>query len=590
MLSFRTSKQTGRPIFHTERFFGGRPDIPVPKHLEGSILKGEMYAAHTGRTAADGSAPPAGEPGGEVPSGNGGVTTTTARGSGSSEIRAGTPQDVGTFLNSGIARSLQLQKERGMHLRNMLYDVQQYGKTPVDPAVTPRNERRKMLEEIAQHLPKDKFHVSEEAKDPEAAVKLWDMIRGGKHPLTEEGIVYHPRVGVPSKGKLTEEHDVHITGTFPGEGKRQATIGGFTYGHAPGKTVGKVGTGFSDSFLNEVARDPSAYTGRVARLRAQQKLPSGALRAPSFIALHEDTNKTAMVKLAGLFGIGDSPSAPPQPTFAQYRQPFKAPVKAVPAPRPVTTGAALDQLAARPSLPPYPTGRAEPAMTQLSKVLGSNRPAAATLESSLHGPALRASLTSASRAGGYPRSPTTAPASTVGLLGRMYPHQLPPVRSTSEPTGGLPLGSRLERPTGQILLSDADDDRVLPNSLGTIRHEVEHGIQEKIPRPRYIPAPPGSSLEEEHAHTLATQDHINASETAASLGDLPFIAQAHKLETGKPLNAPVTVAPGITHDADWMARQAQQHGMFSGNKTTTELLATPAGQSYLKQLLDAQRM
>ena len=29
-------------------------------------------------------------------------------------------------------------------------------------------------------------------------------------------------------------------GTFPGEGKRQATIGGFTYGHEPGKTVGQV--------------------------------------------------------------------------------------------------------------------------------------------------------------------------------------------------------------------------------------------------------------------------------------------------------------------------------------------------------------
>ena len=274
MLSFRTSKTTGRPIFHTERFFGGRPDIKVPKHLEGSILKGEMYAAHDGK--------------------------------------AGTPQDVGTLLNSSIAHSLQLQKERGLQLRNMLYDVQQYGKKPIDPSVTPRADRRKMLEEILTHLPQDKFHASEEAHGPEEATKLWDTVRSGQHPLTEEGIVMHPRVGVPSKAKLVEEHDVHLTGTFPGEGKRQATVGGFTYGHEPGKTVGKVGTGFSDDFLKEVARDPGAYTGRVARLRAQQKLPSGALRAPSFIGLHEDINKVAG---AGWFGSfwDPAPGIPEEP-------------------------------------------------------------------------------------------------------------------------------------------------------------------------------------------------------------------------------------------------------------------------------------
>ena len=98
-------------------------------------------------------------------------------------------------------------------------------------------------------------------------------------------------------------------------------------------------------------------------------------------------------------------------------------------------------------------------------------------------------------------------------------------------------------------------------------------------------------------------DWSNSMEIPASLGDLPFIAQAHKLETGKPMMEPapglaglspkhdrpaqVTVAPGITHDADWMARQGQQHGLFGGRTSTTEQLATPAGQSYLKRLLDA---
>jgi DNA ligase D-like protein (predicted 3'-phosphoesterase) len=264
-LSFRTSKQTGRPIFHTERLFGGRPKIPVPKHLEGSILKGEVYAARPDE-------------------GTGGRTG---------------PQDVTTLLNSSIGRSLQLQKERGLTLRNMLYDVQQYGQTPIDPAVTPRHERQQMLEEILAHLPADKFHLPEPAHGPEAAQQLWDRIRSGKHPLTEEGIVLHPKVGIPQKMKLTDEHDVVLRGTFPGAGKRQATVGGFTYSHTPtGPVAGKVGTGLSDALLAEIARDPSAYVGRTARLGALQKLPSGALRNPVFLSLHEDYN--APTKAAGV--------------------------------------------------------------------------------------------------------------------------------------------------------------------------------------------------------------------------------------------------------------------------------------------------
>jgi GNAT superfamily N-acetyltransferase len=322
-LSYRTSKETGRPIIHTERLFGGRPEIKVPRHLEGSVLKGEMYAAHRDQPGAGPAPAGPGEPGMPAVAGGraGGDAAAPAPGGDRPAPVRTTPQDVGTLLNSGVARSLRLQEERGLSLKNMLYDVQRYGGKDVDPAVTPRAERRKMLEEIAAHLPPDKFHVSEEVRGPEAATKLWDMIRTGQHPLTEEGLVIHPRVGVPSKAKLTEEHDVHLTGTFPGLGKRQSTVGGFTYGHEPGKTVGKVGTGFSDATLAEIARDPSAYVGRVARLKAQQKLPSGALRAPVFLGLHEDTNATPK---SASYTSPDS--HPPIPPADEGEEPVPAPV------------------------------------------------------------------------------------------------------------------------------------------------------------------------------------------------------------------------------------------------------------------------
>jgi ATP-dependent DNA ligase len=95
---------------------------------------------------------------------------------------------------------------------------------------------------------------------------------------------------VPSKAKFLEDQDVHIRGMFPGEGKYyKRGVGGFTYSLTPdGPVLGRVGTGFDDDLRMDMYRNPDAYTGRVARVRHQGAFPGGgALRAPSFIALHE---------------------------------------------------------------------------------------------------------------------------------------------------------------------------------------------------------------------------------------------------------------------------------------------------------------
>jgi hypothetical protein len=123
-----------------------------------------------------------------------------------------------------------------------------------------------------------------------AAKQLWSDISEGRHPLTHEGIVVHPRLGKPWKGKLTEENDVHVTGVYPGEGKYAGhAAGGFEYALQPGgPTVGRVGSGLSDDLRGDLLRQSGDYLGRVARIRAQEQLPSGAYRAPSFLAFHED--------------------------------------------------------------------------------------------------------------------------------------------------------------------------------------------------------------------------------------------------------------------------------------------------------------
>ena len=147
-----------------------------------------------------------------------------------------------------------------------------------------------MIEEVLPFLPKDQFHLSEEATTPEDAKALWRQITEGKHPLTHEGVVIQPPTGTPLKAKKLEESDVHITDVFPGAGKYKGTAaGGFGYAlEAGGPRVGEVGTGLTDDLRRQMWKDREEHVGRVARIRSQEQHPSGAWRAPSLIALHED--------------------------------------------------------------------------------------------------------------------------------------------------------------------------------------------------------------------------------------------------------------------------------------------------------------
>lgn len=242
----------GRPIVHTERVFGSRPDVSIPKHLHGSVLRGELYAQ-----------------------------------SGDKVLE---PSELGGILNSTVANALAAKKARQIALRAGLFDVQQIGSKPLDHATTPYSERRRVLEEILPLLPKDQFHAMEQATTPEEAQALWQRIRDGQHPLTREGVIFHPPTGKPQKAKLLDENDVYITGIFPGEGKYKGrAAGGFTYSLEPGgKPVGRVGTGLDDNLRTDLFANEKDYIGRVARIRSQGQFPAGAYRSPALLAIHED--------------------------------------------------------------------------------------------------------------------------------------------------------------------------------------------------------------------------------------------------------------------------------------------------------------
>lgn len=250
VLSYRNQKEKGYPIVHTERVFGQRPTINVPKEYQGRTLRGELYGEREGKP---------------IP-----------------------PHELGGLLNSSISKSLADQEVKKIKLKVMLFDIM--NKQHKHQLEVPYEQRMAETKRVGSVLPQDTFNYPEEAKTPEEAKALLGRVQAGTEPSTVEGVVVHPPTGLPSKIKLRDEHDVHIREFFPGMGKYQDKgVGGFRYSHEPeGPIVGEVGTGFTDEERMKMHQNPEDFLGRVARVTAQDKKPSGALFAPSYTSLHED--------------------------------------------------------------------------------------------------------------------------------------------------------------------------------------------------------------------------------------------------------------------------------------------------------------
>lgn len=253
VFSYRISKVHGGNILHTERLFTIRPKVELPEKYNGTILKGELYGVYR----EDGSVVPV-------------------------NILSG-------ILNSSIYKSYVDMAKRGITLKIGLFDIYQLGKQYIDPESVSYPERLKLIRELLPKLDRNKFHIIEPVAGKDAIINLWQQISAKKHPLTEEGIVIYPNVGLPLKVKAVKEKDVYIREIYSGTGKYERAAGGFTYSLTPdGPIVGHVGTGFDDEFRKELWENKEDFIGRRARVKYLEQLPSGALRAPVFISLHED--------------------------------------------------------------------------------------------------------------------------------------------------------------------------------------------------------------------------------------------------------------------------------------------------------------
>jgi hypothetical protein len=256
VFSYRTpKKRTSGVIEHTHK-------VPVllkkrvPKELAGTVLRTELIGVDKGTGQA-------------IP---------------------GT--EVGGYLNASVATSRKKQKDRGVRLTPVAFDVEKFrGK---DVGDLPLEQRMSMLREVKKGMG---IPITEIARTAKEKGRMLANIRAGKHKMTGEGVILKPLQ--PGTGqtrgkkiKFRPDHDVHVREVFPAKGKDGKPLdraGGFRFSHTPkGKVVGRVGTGFSHAMSRDMLKNPGRYVGRTAKVEAETRFRSGALSKPSFREWHLD--------------------------------------------------------------------------------------------------------------------------------------------------------------------------------------------------------------------------------------------------------------------------------------------------------------
>lgn len=234
----------GRAIRHTWRV-GGLDRLAVPEDLRGAVLRGELYGKR------------------------GGVAIPAA--------------ELGGLLNTDTVTSRDIQREKGTQLLIALYGAESLGRHPVPKD---RQKLRSFFRRV-EKITGGKLHRLPEADTPEEAARLIRDIRAGEFPLTREGVVVFRHARKPGKWKTSEDADVYIREIFPADSDDKRA-GGFSYSLTPdGPVVGRVGSGISRSDAKDMLAHPERWTGRLARIAAQEQFDSGAFRSPVFIARHD---------------------------------------------------------------------------------------------------------------------------------------------------------------------------------------------------------------------------------------------------------------------------------------------------------------
>ena len=159
-------------------------------------------------------------------------------------------------------------------------------------------DRRHTLEKITSCLSETSpvklaqmWELSDPGEVPAIYKKIVDL--GGEGVICKDNAVYQcTRSKSWIKFKEVNDCDLEIVGWYPGEGKREGFIGGFIMTDASKTLNVKVGSGFTDSDLQSLSKDPDSHIGKIAavlyNVTITDKHDNRSLFLPRFVDIRHD--------------------------------------------------------------------------------------------------------------------------------------------------------------------------------------------------------------------------------------------------------------------------------------------------------------
>ena len=164
--------------------------------------------------------------------------------------------------------------------------------------IIPFEIRRQTLEGIFQKSPTFSVTIAESfvAKEKEDIYSFYRNIvsKGGEGVILKnpEHVYECKRSKNWIKLKEVNECDLVIKGWYPGEGKREGFIGGFICEDSSGVLKVKIGSGFTDSDLQELSSNPDQHIGKICSVQynviINDKNNNWSLFLPRFIEIRTD--------------------------------------------------------------------------------------------------------------------------------------------------------------------------------------------------------------------------------------------------------------------------------------------------------------
>ena len=179
-----------------------------------------------------------------------------------------------------------------------IFDVEPTKTIKDGKGVTVYTQRRELLEQFFKDKSFENIKIAQkwEAKTKDELMPIYEQIvaNGGEGVIMKDPTHFYECKRSKSwiKFKEVQDCDLVVTGWYPGEGKREGFIGGFTCMDSSGEYQVKVGSGFTEQDLIELSKNPNDIIGKIVAIQynvpIEDKNGNKSLFLPRFIEVRND--------------------------------------------------------------------------------------------------------------------------------------------------------------------------------------------------------------------------------------------------------------------------------------------------------------